>query len=319
MEQLFGLDVPVQLWIGVFVAFVLGFLALVLERRLREGSLIRELSRDVGIAFFVAGIVSVGYEYSTRNLAERKTLLDTLNRAMLAFVPENVWDEVKDQIIRRNAVRHNVQIELRLTREAPAVNGKSVPLPPGQAVLWMSYGYDLYGLAAGESHIDVSHEVDYTPMWNPDLQLPRFDRVIVTDAEGRKTTYDGPALQKLEDGKGGLTLSNLRLPSPNQRKPVRIVTERYELVNTPGYYYLVMRELTARGERSSEPTVKIAVTQLPSDIEADIVTFYAPHGFTKPDSAKNVWVFDKTLLPGQGLNVVFKVRRPPSLVAAPPE
>src|SRR5205085_1257272 len=146
---------------------------------------------DIGIAFLVAGIVSIGYEYSTRNLAEWKTWLDAINRAMLEWVPENVWNEVKAQIIHRNAVRHNVQIELRLTREAPAINGKRVPLPPGQAVLWMSYGYDLYGLAPGESHIDVSHEVDYTPMWNRDLQLPRFDRVIVTDAEGEKTVYEG--------------------------------------------------------------------------------------------------------------------------------
>ncbi|MGA8806612.1 MAG: hypothetical protein WB973_01955 [Thermoanaerobaculia bacterium] len=317
MEQLFGLDVPIQLWIGVAIAFAVGVAALILERRFKEGSLAAELSRDIGIAFIVAGIVSVGYEYSTRNLAERKTLLDTVNRAMLAFVPENVWDEVKDQIIRRNAVRRNVQMELRLSHEAPPVNGKKVALPPGQAVLWMSYGYDLYGLAAGESHIDVSHEVDYTPMWNPDLRLPRFDRVIVTDADGRITVYDGAALQRLEDGKGSLTLTSIRLPPPSQGKPVRIVTERYELVNTPGYYYLVMRELTAHAEQSSEPTVKIAITQLPSDIDADVVTFYGPHGFTKPDPTKNVWVFGKTLLPGQGLNIVFTMRRPPSLTTPP--
>lgn len=317
MEQLFGLQIPVQLWIGVAGALVVGVIALLVERRFQSGSLRAELSRDIGIAFIVAAIVSVGYEYSTRNLAERKTLLDGINRAMLAFVPENVWDEVKDQIVRRNAVRHNVEIAISLSRDAPAIDGKRIPLPPGQAVMWMSYGYDLYGLAAGESHIDVSHEVDYTPMWNPDLQLPRFDRVIVTDGEGNRTEYAGTALTALEDGKGGLTLKNIRLPPPNEHKPVRIVTERYELVNTPGYYYLVMRELTSRTEGSTQPTVKISIAQLPSDLEAEVVTFYAPHGFTRPDPAKNVWVFDKTLLPGQGLNLVFKVRRPPILVPPP--
>jgi hypothetical protein len=36
-------------------------------------------------------------------------------------------------------------------------NGQKVSLPKGQAVLWMSYGYDLYGMAAGESQIAVKH------------------------------------------------------------------------------------------------------------------------------------------------------------------
>jgi len=41
MEQLFGLDVPIQLWIGVAIAFAVGVVALILERRLKEGSLPR--------------------------------------------------------------------------------------------------------------------------------------------------------------------------------------------------------------------------------------------------------------------------------------
>jgi hypothetical protein len=147
------LGFPAHLWIGVAIAFIAGIAILIIRIKVHHGTLLNELLRDIGIAFIVGGVVSLTYEYSTRSLEERSTLVDTINRAMLEFVPASVWDEVKDQIIRQHAVRRNVQIALRLSHVAPAVNGRPVAIPPGQAVLWMSYGYDLYGLAASESDV----------------------------------------------------------------------------------------------------------------------------------------------------------------------
>lgn len=293
---------PVHLIEGVVTALCVGVLLLIVSRKVfAPKSLLAEIGRDVGIAFIVAGIVSVAYEYSTRNLEERHTLLDTINAVMLASVPQSAWDEVEDQIIRRNAVRRNVEIRLKLLHDAPLVNGKKVIVPNGQAVLWMSYSYGLYALSPGETSLDVSHEVDYKPMWNAGAQLPRFDRVAVINPDAPAQAWQGHTLKEVCDTKGGLSLTKVRVPGRSENKAVRISTERYELVNVPGYYHLVMRELTAPAK--NEPTVRITMLEKPADIDVDVETYYSAHRFTRGPG--QTWTLYRTLLPGQGLDILF--------------
>ena len=311
--------VPAHVWWALGVAVVIGVLTLLLAYRVfKEDTLRRDLARDIGIAFIVAAVVSAIYEYSTRSIDKRHVLLDSINEAMSAFVPESAWSAVKDQVIRRNAARRNVDITLRVSRQAPAVNGKPAPaLAPGQAVLWVSYSYDLYGLADDASTISISHELDYF-MHNAQLDLPRFERVLITGPDSNdRREYRGndPEIYK---GKGQLELTGkhaVRLPPPKSGKPVRILTERYEIVNTPGYYYLVMRELTAKDEKVNSPTVTVNIQTLPPDLGAEVQTFYAPHNFVQV-TGTNVWQFKETLLPGQGLTVVFKPISAPTLTQA---
>ncbi len=158
----------------------------------------------------------------------------------------------------------------------------------------------------------MKHELDYYQMWNADLQLPRFDRVIVSGPGVRKI-YEGQELLRIYDG--GAVRFNVRLPSRYSGKAVRIVTERHELVSTPGSYDLVMPELAGKLEHSGDPTVRLAITEIPDDIEADVTTYYEPHGFTKPDVKTNTWTFAGILLPGQGLNILFRTRSPGVIAA----
>jgi hypothetical protein len=304
------LGLPGHVWWALLVALALGITALFLARRFAKDTLPRELVRDVGVAFIVAVVVSAIYEYSTRSIEKRHVLLDSINQAMSSFVPESVWTAVKEQVIRRNAVRKNVDITIRV--------GRRPSLRPGQAVLWMSYAYDLYGLSDEWSTISVSHELDDF-MRNNAQNLPRFERVLIIGPEPNdRREYSGndPAIAR---SKGRLELTGehaIRLPPAKLAKPVRIVTERYEIVNTPGYYYLVMRELTTKDDCPGAFTVKVSFESVPRDIDASVSTYYDPHEFVRPDPRRNVWYFHKTLLPGQGLTILFT---DPAWRAAPPE
>jgi hypothetical protein len=294
-------------------AIAVGVLALYISRksqRSKEHSISRELLRDIGIACLVAVIVSFIYELSTRNIARHETTVDTLNEAMSAFVPNDVWTEVTDQVMKRNFLRRNIQIKLRLFREGELEGGQKISLPPDRAVLWMSYGYDLYGLSAGSAKVSVQHELDYH-MWDQSLSLPRFVRVIVSHPGQQSKTYEGDSLNKIYDKHGSINLDKeeiVSLPPPDRKVPVRITTERYEIVSIPGLYSIVMPQLVARTSGGNAQTITISIESLPDDIEPVVATFYGPHTFDRPDPNKNFWTYDSIMLPGQGFDIIFKMR-----------
>jgi hypothetical protein len=304
--------VPAHTWIGIGGALVIGCLALGLSHQLKsDRPLVKEFVRDIGIAFVVAVVVSVVYEFSTRSIGDRETVLETINKTLSAFVPETVWSEVKDEILHRNAIRRNVELDLVISEEAVLSDGRRVSAPKGQAIMWMSYSYDLYGMSDRESQIPIRHQLAFE-MWNQELQLPRFERVTVsgpTDAD--KRVYEGVELKKIDDGKGSIRLeggNSVKVPPEGSKNPARITTERYELVYVPGSYNLIMPELTAKSEFSKEPTMKINIKKIPDDLQVDVDTYYAAHNFIKPEVNKNFWTFDRTMLPGQGLSFLFRNR-----------
>jgi hypothetical protein len=307
------LNIPPELWIGVFAATVFGFALLIVHHWVRKG-IAGELTRDVGIAFLVSAIVSVGYEFSTRNLEERKTLLDGIDRAMAESLPDNAWKEVRQEILGRPVVRRNVQIEFSLSHEAPLPDGRHVPVRNGQAVLTMTYAYDLYSLMSSGTHIEVSHALDYQPMFDPALALPRFASAVIREPGVAPRYYCSGDKTLTGDGHGGLTLSEIHMPPFRANEAVHVETKRYELVNVPGYYQLVMRELTTRGDDKHAHTVKVVAKNMPPDIDAAVITYYDPHTFRL--DGNNTWVLDETLLPGQGFNLVFKPHTVPTLSAA---
>ncbi|MDQ5838319.1 MAG: hypothetical protein M3379_16190 [Acidobacteriota bacterium] len=311
-------------WLIFFmvIAVFLGVSGLGLARRWRrEESLRRDLARDIGIAFLVAFIVTLTFEVSTRNIAERETQFDTLNKAMSSFVPKDVWMEVTKQVMSKNVLRRNVDIKMRLVRdELP--DGQKISLPCGQAALVMSYSYDLYGLSPGTTPVEVSHVLGYE-MWNKEQNLPRFNRVTVVYPDGAPPiVYQGDELRRIDDKKGSIVLKDadaVVLPPPDRGVPVRVTTERYEIVNVPGTYNLIMPELVARPLDTKAPTITLSVESLPPEVEAKVDTYYAPHVFKKPDRDKNFWSFDSIMLPGQGLTVVFTPRGTPQSPGQPAE
>ncbi|MDT4968838.1 MAG: hypothetical protein QOJ64_3575 [Acidobacteriota bacterium] len=309
----------VQFIIVSVLAVGVGLTALYISQKSDEKSLKHHLWRDIGIAFLVAVIVSAIYETVTRNIAKHETTVDTLNKAMAAFVPGDVWTEVTEQVMKRNFLRRKIEIKMRLFREGELEGGQRVSLTQGRAVLWMSYGYDLYGLSAGSSTVDVQHELDWN-MLDETLHLPRFTRVIVSRRDSSPKKYEGDSLSRIDNKHGSIFLKDgdtVGLPPPDTNMPVRITNERYELVCIPGSYSLVMPQLVARSFGENSLTITISLESLPPDVEAQIVTYYGPHQFTK--QRPDFWTYDSIMLPGQGFSIVFKPRSNSQVLEKPAE
>ena len=294
-------------FIGVS-ALILGLIALFLAARAPE-SIVKHILRDIGIAFIVAVVVTVVYEYSTRHLEERITMLYVIDKTMAEFMPPNVWNEVKEEVLQRQRMRRNVDFEFKVLRDAKLSNGKVITAPAGQVILWMKYSYDLYGMTSSPLEVPIQHELGFE-MWNEKLEIPRFEMLKVISDQGRTVKmYVGDELQKIYDGKGSIRLegpNSVQLPPAHLNQPVTIVSERYELVSQPGSYNVVMPELAARPSDSQEPTIKVTISEVPYDLDVSLNTYYAAHSFKQPDKSKNYWIYEKIVLPGQGFTLIVQ-------------
>jgi hypothetical protein len=272
-----------------------------------------EVVRDIGIAFVVAGVVSGVYEWTTRSIDENKKAVNLFNTINSYNVGEPVWTELRNEVFRAPLMRRNIHIRLKLTRNWAVGRGEIIPLPTHQAILWMEYSYDLYPLTNESWNLSIQHQLDYE-MFDKTLGVPRFDRIKLTKQatqwEAQTEEFKGSDLDQFSDGKGTINLDprkfkNIDLPSPNDNRPINVLSERYEIVSTPGQYRLTMPVLVARGP-SEAHTINISIEGIPDDIEAEVNSFYTGLNF-KPDPSKRNWTFDGVMLPGQGINIVFRV------------
>jgi hypothetical protein len=312
---------PGSIWESASVAALIGLLILLITITARRHDLswkeyfrqlrLRDLARDIGIGFLVAAVVSVAYESSTRSVAEKEKGVDIIDNLMSSFLGENVWKEVRGEVVRTPVLRRNHVIKIALLRNGTLPGGQSISFPKCRALLRFESGYDLYRLTPESTPAVIQQTLNYE-MWNDELQLPRFEWVKIFTLDNflqQKETrrYEGEALKKLEDGRGSIRLQGkdaIDLPEPGENKPIRVVTQRYEIVSTPGQYNLVIPVLTTRLE--SEPhTITIIVEDHPDDIDIVVETFWSGHQFTHSDT--KTWVFDGIMLPGQGLTITLKV------------
>jgi hypothetical protein len=268
--------------------------------------------RDIGIALVVAGVVSGVYEWTTRSIDENKKAVNLFNTINSYNVGEPVWSELRNVVFRAPLMRRNIQIKLRLTRNFPAADGTLTPVPAHRAILWMEYSYDLYPLTNESWDIPIQHQLDYE-MFDKTLGVPRFETIKltkqVTQWEAQTEEFSGANLEQLSDGKGTINLDPRKLkvidlPAPNDNRPIRVLSQRYEIVSTPGQYRLTMPVLAVRGP-GEDHAINISIETMPGDVTAEVHSFYGGLKF-KPDPNKKIWTFDGVMLPGQGLNVVFK-------------
>lgn len=306
---------PIDVWISIILALTFGSLIILLARwRYNHSKRLRwEVIRDIGIALIVAGVVSGVYEWSTRSVAENRKAVDLFNTINSYNVGEQVWAELKRVVFKAPFLRRNAKIKLSLSRKLTLANGQEVAIPATRGILRMEYVYDLYPLSNESWAIPVQHALDYE-MWDKDLGVPRFERVRLTTQNGpfdtRTVEIKGQELDKLVvDGTIRFDFPKIRgidVPSAGQGKPIQVLTDRIEMVSLPGQYRVVMPVLAAKTE-SDLHTIEISIDELPTDIEAEVNTFYFGLNFT-PDAAKRLWVYDGTMLPGQGFNIQFKRR-----------
>jgi len=305
------------IWKAAAIAALIGLVILLVNIWVRKPfsfkESLRELIRDVGIGFVVAAVVSVSYEASTRSVAEKEKGVDVIDNLMSSFLGENVWKEMRDEVVRTPVLRRNHVVRISLMRNGTLRNGQVISFPKCRALLHLESGYDLYRLTPENTPATVQQALNFE-MWDQQLQLPRFELVRIIDLDRflqqkERKRYQGETLRKIEDGKGNIKLEGAEavdLPGPGENKPVRIVSERYEIVSTPGQYSFILPVLTTRLPESEAHTVTVIVEEVPDDISVEVNTFWSGHKFV-PSADKKTWTFDGIMLPGQGLSVMLNV------------
>ncbi len=214
IRDLVGYVIPV---VGTVVCFGIGYYVRDTHK------LVYDIARDIGIAFFVALVVTVIYEVYARGRYERKKFINTLQVIMNEIVHPGVWEEVRNQIIERSMIRENSQIKLTLEEQAGLTNG--------QMVLCLEHDYVVRSLRSKAVPVTILHYLD-DHIECKENDLPRFERI---DIGGKN--YSGDKLKEKTD-KGvfsvGLTLK------PRDKASVRVRTRRKEITYVPGSYNLIM-------------------------------------------------------------------------------
>lgn len=297
---------PKGVWIGVTLAALIGAGTVLGSKYVHtERFHLPELLRDVGIGFIVAAVVSLIYEWNTRSVAHRENLINLYNNLMSTNVPEEVWDEVNNEIFHWPVRRSSIVIKLKIKQQWPLPDGyRTKVLPRHKAVLEMDYSYDLYRLRAGGSKFEVTHYLDYFVDKDEEINVPRFELVEILRDDGTTVRqYSGSSLANISDADGNIKLTGnegIDLPSTKERKCVRVRTRRFEFVNIPGVYVVIMPELVV-GE------IHVCIEELPEDVEVEVSTMAYLHFERQPN--QNIWDFEGVMLPGQLFGIGFRRRR----------
>ena len=274
----------------------------------------QEIMRDIGIAFLIAVVVSLIFELNTRTKAERHKMSGVLQTVMSSFVPESVWNEVNREILHRMVARCNLKIDLCLYQNGEIIDGKPLDLPNTHAVLNIKTSYDLYSLLTGSCEVDVIHFLDQH-MKTGENDFPRFQSVKVRTDKNKVQEWTDESLTEVYDRQTGrLRLTGkhgVKLRSMNRKSPVTIEFERYEIVNTPGLYTLVMPEMVVPSPIGSDSSPTICVQINPqnlSNVDINVLTWFSSsdHEFKKISNFE--WKFFGVMLPGQAFSIVLKPR-----------
>ncbi len=305
-------DIPLSLWLISILTLLAGMGFLVAARTPSpfgwSHHTLAELVRDFGIALILAPVVTIIFEAGTRRSAKLEEMRDYINATMSSFVTKDIWKEIKDQVVLRNVTRRNVQITIRMSREADLITGEKRLLPDHLMLLEVDYKYDLYrSLSTNKGPIKVGHALDIH-MWDEELQLPRFDCLIVNEGQSDEKSYNRDTLTKDHQKKKGLIEVDVDLPA-SEHQSTTIRTKRHELVSVPGMYTIVMPELMTPSPLAAsvpEPTLIVTI-EGDQSVKAQATTWFAPHEFEQQGDGKT-WHYKWPMLAGQGFSIVFEKR-----------
>jgi hypothetical protein len=274
LRDLVGYVIPV---VGTIVCFGIAYYVSDTHK------LVYDIARDIGIAFFVALVVTIIYEVYARGRYERKKFINTLQVIMNEIVHPGVWEEVRNQVIERALIRENSRIKLTLEQQAGLTNG--------QMVLCLEHEYAIRSLRSKPVAVTILHYLD-NHIESKEHDLPKFERIEI----GKKN-YSGDKLkEKIE--KGVFSVALTLKARDKDKTPVRVRTWRKEITYVPGSYNLIMGEIC--------DGVMIDLDQIPPGIVAHVHVW--PHT-EKPiplEVDKTLDLFrDKILLPGQGCEFRF--------------
>jgi len=314
--------IPKRIWVSAGLATVFGIIIILLSKFMphTENSFPwGEVSRDVGIAFIVAGIISIIYEWSTRTTEKKIEMKSILDESLSTFIPNVVWNEVKTEVLLRKVFRSNMELRLKVLEGEFKFDDKadSIKIPEDKIVLKTILSYNLYGISTGNSNVDVKHHLDQH-MRNNDMRLPCFTSATIKGGENESKIYIGDELAALVDSRTGcLSLSgknNVKTSYLNQTNPTVICIERYEIVNVPGLYTMVMPEMVIPMSNDiashKKPTVNIILeNEIKKGIEMSIETWFnSPNHKFEKNASGNEWQFKSVILPGQGFSLIFSIK-----------
>lgn len=264
--------------IGIIILIATPFL-LYSEFGLDKHNLWYDVFRDIGIAFVISALVSIIFETYARLRFETELMSDVSGIVISDLSREDIWQQVKEQILEKSAIREHFQTKLRLSTNEH--------LSPGQMVLWMETRYDLCGLRSVPAKVKVMHFND-KHLKVEQAKLPCFEYIGIRNEPL-------PVDRCVKDGKFEQEID----VEPKTGNPVGILIRRKEIVYIPGITYLTMTEMT-KG-------IKLDLEEIPDDLEA--IFSIRPHVSNVPlstSSAIETKFDDILLLPGQGIEFLFK-------------
>lgn len=278
------------LWITTLIIGFLSFIWLLILPRIgwldkNNHSLRHEVARDIGIAFLVAAMVTVVYEWKTRFLFETEKMEGLLNAVMSANISPNVWKRVNKEVLQRGVIRKDIELRLKVEQIQQSCTPSVC-----QGILTLEYGYYLYPLRYEESSIPLQHSLNHYMQNETRSDLPKFDQIIVGEKE-----YTPAELEEFNNNKKFVAEINLPVKDDQNPHPLKVITVREEIVNMPGQYTLIMPELAE--------TINIHMDELPEGISAHVETWWEPLKFNRKG---NHWSFTGVMLPGQGFTIQFK-------------
>ncbi len=268
---------------------MLGFSAYRATPEQRWSEICQHLLRDAGIAFVLAPLVAMAFEFYQRSHETLETTQRAFNASMAEQLTPDVWEGVQKQILSKRLLRRNVEIRVKLQRNEG--------LEPGRAVMSLELAYDLYNLRRTAYKATIEHELDYQ-FWIPEKQLPRFERVVLENQAGAKE-YEGAELRKI------CTSGIVRLPvqlEPYASSHARITTVRSEIVTIPGSYNLYVTDYTK--------DVRVTAERL-DDIGFEVKIRPEGEAQDLKRIGKATWVSGSLILPGQGIEMKFLDSRSP--------
>jgi hypothetical protein len=290
---LLSLDVIGRLTIGVLaggVFFVVISICLKKWNEKKENywkSFFQDFCRDIGIAFAVAGLVTVVYG----NVLDFQRFSDAVGLMIGESVPQSVWDKTKTQVFQRDVLRGNYEATWQIVPERS--------MPPDQVILKVRIKYTIYGLKSQPFEYSIQQELENMHLFNTAKKLPRFDRVTIVGAK----VYEGIELEQLVKN-GLLTLPLINLNEWKKTEPeyelqtnkgTDIIFERSEIINLPGAYSTVLSGLTKN--------IRLQI-ETADDIQFELKEWFVSNGkgFEKTG---NYFIYNGVALPGQSISVQF--------------
>lgn len=283
-DHLRRMKVKAQLWFMSAFVLLAGFVVIYAANNVPAGWfppwLPARFVGEIGTALVIAAVVTIVYEAQAREEFARATVGDTIEKMMGDIVSPGVWNEMREQLLKKVAVRKHMNVRFSVLRPPQLSN-----LGTGRCILRVTMDYRLAGLRSEAREVEVNHFADRF-MRDEDLGLPEFRRVEI---DGRLQS-----LSKKDEFRGKVKVDGRELPGK------RVLLERDEIVYFPGAYNLLMSELT---ELES-----LSLHEAPPDVKV-VLNYFDNDCFREVELTRDLSVMpNRYFLPGQSVEVRFERR-----------